>query len=165
MFCNIFCSLKFKLNVFLQTPDPRDSVDMSYEIPEQQDQPQRAGAAAQDPDPGQGPQALHSPPGQLDLLAPSSPSIRSCRLQPKLLQGNICYIFHNIFLSVVTLYDIQAAVLFLYNDNIQAPEVSGPSCQWPSDGCNDGVVSHLLSENCKFLLYRNSFILSRGSES
>ena len=165
MFCNIFCSLKFKLNVFLQTPDPRDSVDMSYEIPEQQDQPQRAGAAAQDPDPGQGPQALHSPPGQLDLLAPSSPSIRSCRLQPKLLQGNICYIFHNIFLSVVTLYDIQAAVLFLYNDIIQAPEVSGPSCQWPCDGCNDGVVSHLLSENCKFLLYRNSFILSRGSES
>ena len=165
MFCNIFCSLKFKLNVFLQTPDPRDSVDMSYEIPEQQDQPQRAGAAAQDPDPGQGPQALHSPPGQLDLLAPSSPSIRSCRLQPKLLQGNICYIFHNIFLSVVTLYDIQAAVLFLYNDNIQAPEVPGPSCQWPCDGCNDGVVSHLLSENCKFLLYRNSFILSRGSES
>ena len=108
MFCNIFCSLKFKLNVFLQTPDPRDSVDMSYEIPEQQDQPQRAGAAAQDPDPGQGPQALHSPPGQLDLLAPSSPSIRSCRLQPKLLQGNICYIFHNIFSSVVTLaYKLQ----------------------------------------------------------
>ena len=95
----------------------------------------------------------------------ASPSIRSCWLQPKLHQGNICYIFHNIFLSVVTLYDIQAAVLFLYNDNIQAPEVSGPSCQWPCDGCNDGVVSHLLSENCKFLLYRNSFILSRGSES
>ena len=92
-------------------------------------------------------------------------TIRSCWLQPKLHQGNICYIFHNIFLSVVTLYDIQAAVLFLYNDNIQAPEVPGPSCQWPCDGCNDGVVSHLLSENCKFLLYRNSFILSRGSES
>ena len=126
MFCNIFCSLKFKLNVFLQTPDPRDSVDMSYEIPEQQDQPQRAGAAAQDPDPGQGPQALHSPPGQLDLLAPSSPSIRSCRLQPKLLQGNICYIFHNIFFINCHI-SIQAAVLFLYNDNIQAPEVPGPA--------------------------------------
>ena len=109
MFCNIFCSLKFKLNVFLQTPDPRDSVDMSYEIPEQQDQPQRAGAAAQDPDPGQGPQALHSPPGQLDLLAPSFPLHQKLRwLQPKLHQGYICYIFHSIFLLVVTLaYKLQ----------------------------------------------------------
>ena len=44
--------LFFKSNVLLQTPDPRAGVLRSYEIPEQQDQPQPAGAAAQNPDPG-----------------------------------------------------------------------------------------------------------------
>ena len=42
-------------------------------------------------------------------------------------QGNICYIFHNIFFINCHI-SIQAAVLFLYNDIIQAPEVPDQSC-------------------------------------
>ena len=60
----------------------------------------------------------------------ASPSIKSCWLQPKLHKGNICYIFHSIFLSVVTLaYKLQCQLVQYYS--IQAPEVTGPSCQWP----------------------------------
>ena len=150
--------LFFKSNVLLQTPDPRAGVHLFTGVTRSA----RSRTSRSQLELQHKIQTLDEIPelsthqlASLTYWRQAPPTIRSCWLQPKLHRGNICYIFHNIFLFFIGCHiGIQAAVLFLYNDNIQAPEVPSPaqSNQWPCDGCNYGVVSHLLSENCRFLL-------------
>ena len=106
MFCNIFCSLNRMFSYRPPIPElvftgvtrspssrtSRSQLELQHKIQTLDEIPELSTHQL----------------ARLTYWRQAPPTIRSCWLQPKLHHGNICYIFHNIFLSVVTLaYKLQ----------------------------------------------------------